>query len=186
MSDSQPRSRAALAGWIAAGLFFVGGAVAVVYASNLQNQLNDVELRLVDAVTKLQMLQEQLVAAAGQSDAMKSNLSILSAADVADARLSGKGLAPEGTARVFISPSKGLLLSASKLPPTLPGRTYQLWWRGTGAAVSIGVFGAAQDGTATAVFDLPAEPLTGGSFSVTDESEGGAEVPASTVVLASR
>lgn len=186
MSDSQPRSRAALAGWIAAGLFFVGGAVAVVYASNLQNQLNDVELRLVDAVTKLQMLQEQLVAAAGQSDAMKGSLSILSAPDVMDARLTGRGSAPDGSARVFVSPTKGLLLSASKLPPTLPGRTYQLWSQGPKGAVSVGVFGTGQDGSATAAFDLSVEVPSGGSFILTDESEGGAEVPSSTVVAASR
>lgn len=186
MSDSQPRSRAALAGWIAAGILFVGGAVAVVYASNLKNQLNDVELRLIDAVTKLQMLQEQLVAAAGQSDAMKGSLSILSAPDAVDARLSGRGTAPEASVRIFVSPSKGLLVSASKLTPTLPGRTYQLWWQGPKGTVSLGVFGAAQDGSATAAFDLPAEVPSGGSFLLTDESEGGAEVPSSTVVAASR
>lgn len=186
MSDSQPRSRAAVAGWIAAAVFFVGGAVAVVYASNLRNQLNDVELRLIDAVTKMQMLQDQLVAAAGQSDAMKGSLSILSASDVVDARLTGRGSAPDASARVFVSATKGLLLSASKLPPTLPGRTYQLWWQGAKGPMTVGVFGTAQDGSATAAFDLPTDLPTGTVFSITDESEGGAESPSSTVVAASR
>lgn len=186
MSDSQPRSRAAVAGWIAAAVFLVGGAVAVVYASNLRNQLNDVELRLVDAVTKMQMLQDQLVAAAGQSDAMKGSLSILSAPDVMDATLTGRGSAPDAKARVFVSPTKGLLLSAAKLPPTLPGRTYQLWWQGPKGPVSVGVFGAAQDGAVTAAFDLPGDLPAGTAFTITDEGDGGAELPSSTVVAASR
>lgn len=186
MSDSQPRSRAAVAGWIAAAVFFVGGAIAVVFASNLRNQLNDVELRLIDAVTKMQMLQDQLVAAAGQSDAMKGSLSILSAPDVMDARLAGRGSAPDASARVFVSPTKGLLLSAARLPPTLPGRNYQLWWQGAKGPVSVGVFGAGQDGSATAAFDLPTDLPSGTAFTITDENEGGAEAPSSTVVAATR
>lgn len=186
MSDHQPRSRAAVAGWIAAGVFLIAGAVAAVYASNLRIQLNDVELRLVDAVTKLQAMQDQLVAAAGQSDAMRANLSLLSASDASDTKLTGKGLAPEATGRVFVSPSRGLLISATKLPPTLPGRNYQLWWQTSKGPVSVGVFGAGQDGNATAVFDVPADAPAATGYLVTDESEGGAEAPSSTVVLASR
>ena len=186
MSDSQPRSRAALAGWIAAGVFFLAGAVAGVYASNLQIQLNDVELRLVDAVTKMQGLQEQLLAAAGQSDAMRANLSLLSATDVTDTRLTGKGTAPNASGRIFVSASQGILFSASKLPPSLPGRSYQLWWQTGKGAVSIGIFGAGTDGAATATFDLPPDAPVSTGYLVTDESEGGAEIPSSTVVLASR
>src|SRR5205085_2767212 len=55
-----PRSRAFWAGWISAGLFLLVAAGAGVYAANLRNQYDDVTLRLVDAVTKLQLSQQQL------------------------------------------------------------------------------------------------------------------------------
>lgn len=186
MSDTNPRSRMALVGWLAAGVSAVVAALAVVYAMNVRNQMNDVELRLVDAVTKMQAMQDQLVAAAGHSDAMRTNLALLSAADLSEAVLVGKALAPDATGRVYVSRSKGLLISASKLPPTLAGRTYQLWWQTPKGAVSVGVFSAAQDGTATAVFDLPEGAPATSSFTVTDESEGGAQAPSSTVVMATR
>ncbi len=186
MSESPSRSRAAIAGWAAAGVFLVAGAVAAIYASNLRIQLNDVELRLVDAVTKMQTLQEQVIAAAGQSDGMRASLSLLSAPDVRDVRLVGQALAPEGTARLFVSPGKGLLIAAQKLPPTLPGRTYQLWWQNGKTTTSVGIFGAGADGAATAAFDLPPDAGAFTGFVVTDEAEDGAEFPSSAMVLASR
>src|SRR5215212_412572 len=127
MSENTTRTRAFWAGWISAGILLVVAAVAGVYAANLQIQLNDVELRLVDAVTQLQVSQERLVGAATESDAIRTNLALLSAPDAVDLKLAGKGPAPEATGRVFISRSKGLLFSASKLSPLPDDRAYQLW-----------------------------------------------------------
>ena len=45
---------------------------------------------------------------------------------------------------------------------------------------------AAQDGAVTAAFDLPGDLPAGTAFTLTDEGDGGAELPSSTVVAASR
>jgi hypothetical protein len=185
--QTTPRPRAFWAGWIAAAVLLVAAAVAGVYASNLQIQLNDVELRLVDAVTKLQVSEERLAAAAGESDAIRANLSLLSAPDVVDLRLAGTGPSADATGRVFISRSKGLIFSATKLAPLPDGRAYQLWLLSRGAAaVSVGTVHPSQEGNATAAFDVPADVPQATGFSVSIEPEGGSKTLTGTVVLASR
>jgi hypothetical protein len=184
MTDSTPRSRVFWAGWISAAVLLVVAAVAAVYAANLRIQLEDVELRLVDAVTKLQLSEERLVGAAQESTAIRANLALLSAPDVVDLKLAGKGTATEASGRVFVSRTKGLLFSAIKLPALADGRTYQVWWLSHAAPASVGVVQPTTDGNVTAVFDplADAEPPSG--FSVTVEPEAGSKAPTGSVVLA--
>src|SRR5580765_3039738 len=115
MPDNTSRSRAFWAGWIAAGVLLVVAATAGVYAANLRNQLEDIELRLVDAVNQLQVSQQRLGDASTELAAMHSSLALLSAPDVQTLTLTGKGRAQEASGRVFLSRTKGLLFSAAKL-----------------------------------------------------------------------
>jgi hypothetical protein len=183
MTEHTRRTRAFYAGWISAGILLVVAAVAGVYAANLQIQLNDVELRLVDAVTRLQVSEERLVGAATESDAIRSNLALLSAPDVVELKLLGQGPASDATGRVFIS-RKGILFSASKLAPLQDGRAYQLWLRSRNAVVGAGAVHPAPDGTVTAAFDAPeGSPAVPSGFSVSIEPETGSPSPTGTVVL---
>jgi len=183
MSDTPSRSRAFWAGWIAAGLFLIVAAVAGVYASNLRNQLEDIELRLVDAVNQLQISQQRLADASTELGAMHSGLGLLSAPDLQTLKLAGKGGAPDATGRAFISRTKGLLFSASKLPPLAEGSTYQLWMLSRKDPVSAGQVRPAQDGSVTAAFDpLTAMPDVTG-FAVSVEPEAGSPKPTSDFIL---
>jgi hypothetical protein len=186
MSDNSSRSRAFWAGWITAGGFLLVAAVAGVYAANLHNQVEDVELRLVDAVTKLQLSEQRLVEATTELTAIHSNLSLLSAPDIQVLRLTGKGIASEATGRAFVSKAKGLLFSATKLPPLAEGSTYQLWMLTRGGAVGAGEVRPAADGSVTAVFDplTDAPDVTG--FAMTVEPESGSPKPTSDFLLTTR
>jgi hypothetical protein len=185
MTESTPRTRAFWAGWISAGILLIVAAITGVYAANLQIQVNDVELRLVDAVTKMQMLQERLVQAAGESDAIRANLALLSAPDATELTLAGRGPAADATGRVFIS-RKGLLFSATKLQPLPDDRTYQLWLLTRGTPTSAGLVRASADGNVTAAFDPVAAGAEPTGFSVSIEPDGGSAAPTGVVVLSTK
>jgi len=183
MPDNSSRSRAFWAGWIAAGVLLVAAATAGVYAANLRNQLEDIELRLVDAVNQLQVSEQRLGDASTQLAAMHSGLALLSAPDVQTLKLTGKGSAAEASGRAFISRSKGLLFSAAKLPPLAEGSTYQLWMLSRGAPTSAGQVRPAQDGSVTAAFDPLTDTPAVTGFAVTVEPEDGSPKPTSDFLL---
>ena len=184
MTDSTPRHPAFWIGWISAAVLLVIAALAGVYAANLRLQLEDVELRLVDAVTKLQVSEERLVGAATESNAIRANLALLTAPDVIDLKLAGKGQAAQATGRVFSSRTHGLLFAATNLPPLPDDRTYQLWFLTRGAPVSAGVVRPDPQGNATAAFDAVTDaPASPAGFTVSVEPDGGVPAPTGAVVL---
>jgi hypothetical protein len=185
-SDPTPRSRAFWAGWIAAGVLLLVAAAAAVYAANTRNQMQDVELRLVDAVTKLQLSEQRLVEATTELTAIHSNLSLLSAPDIQVLKLTGKGMASEASGRAFVSRTKGVLFSAVKLPPLAEGSTYQLWILTRSSPVAAGEVRPAQDGSVTAVFDPLTDPPDMTGFAMSVEPDSGSSKPTSDFLLTSQ
>lgn len=187
MSDVSPsRSRALWVGWITAAAALLVAAIAGIYAANLKLQVDDVELRLVDAVMKLQTSEQQLSVATAQAGAVRSNLALLSAPDVVDLKLTGKAPAPDASGRAFISRSGGLLFTATRLPPIPQDKTYQLWLLSAGRPVNAGVVRADEQGNATAAFDLSTDAPVPTGFAVSVEAEGGAESPTGALYLSTR
>lgn len=183
MTESNPRPRSFWAGWIAAGVFFLAASVAGVFAAYQKNQLDDVELRLIDAVNKLQMAAEQNGAVVAESDAIRTNLAVLSDPDTVLMTLAGKEATPDASARVFLSRTKGVLFAASKLKPLGGDEEYQLWLQTKGGPVSVGTVRANEQGNVTAAFDAVAETAQHTGFLVTIEAEGGAKTPGSRVAM---
>ncbi len=54
-------------------------------------------------------------------------MAVLTAPDLARIDLVGQPDAPDARARAFWSRERGMVFSASKLPPPPPGKTYQVW-----------------------------------------------------------
>jgi hypothetical protein len=183
MSDNTSRTRALWAGWIAAGVLLVVAATAGVYTANLRNQLEDVELRLVDAVNRLQVSEQRLGDASTQLAAIHSSLALLSAPDTQTLKLTGKGRASEASGRAFVSRTKGLLFSAAKLPLLAEGSTYQLWMLTRAAPVSAGQVRPAPDGSVTAAFDPLTDTPDVTGFAVTVEPEDGSPKPTGDFLL---
>jgi hypothetical protein len=187
MPDSTPRTPAFWIGWISAAVLLVIAAIAGVYAANLRLQLEDVELRLVDAVTKLQVSEARLVGAATDSDAIRANLALLAASDAIDFKLTGRAQAPRASGRVFASRTHGVLFAASNLPPLPEDRTYQLWYLTRGGAVSAGILRPDAQGNATAAFDAATDaPASPAGFSVSIEPDAGVPAPTGAVVLSTQ
>ncbi len=180
-----PKVRASRAGWIAAAVLLLIAAAAGVYAANLRNQLEDVQLRLVDAVLKLQLSEERVNNMKAASDAMQQNLSIIAARDTVEIVLTGAGAAPNASGRVFTSASRGLLFAATGLPLVQDDQAYQLWFMTRGAPVNAGLVRPDEQGNVTAAFDPIAEGASATGFTVSLEPRSGVEKPAGPIVLVS-
>lgn len=186
MSETSPRPRSFWAGWIAAGVLLLAAAAAGVYAANLRNQYQDVELRLIDAVTKLQLSEQQRADVTSALGGYRTNLALLGASDVRIVPLSGNGVAAETTGRIFVSPSKGILFAAAKLPPLAEGSVYQLWMLTRNGPASIGLARPMDDGNLTAAYDPPTGSDAATGFAMSVEPESGSTKPTSPFLLASK
>lgn len=172
--------------WLVAGVLLLVAVGAAVYAANLRNQLQDVELRLVDAVMKIQVSEQQVAVSQAQVNAVRSNLTLMTSADAIELKLTGKGPAADAAGRVFISRTRGVLFAASKMPPLPADKTFQLWYLTKGAPVSAGLVRSDEQGNVTAAFDVPADLTAPTGFAVTMEAEAGATSPTEPMLLTSR
>ena len=178
--------RAFWAGWLTAAAMALVAAGAGVYAANLKRQLDDVQLRLVDAVVKLQASEERVAAASAQVTAVRASLALVTAPDMLDLRLAGQRPSPQASGRAFHSRSRGLLFAANDLPPLPPDRVYQVWLLTRGAPVSAGLFRPDEQGNVTAAFNpIPNAPVPVG-FAVSLEPDGGVPAPTGAIYLATQ
>ena len=93
----------------------------------------------------------------------------------------GEKQPPKG--KVFVSPSRGVLLFANNLPPAPAGKRYEMWIIPKGAKPKpAGMFQSAEDGTAMHIqrAETPAEGLV----AVTLENEAGADQPTTNPLFA--
>lgn len=185
MTDTTSRPLSFWAGWISAAVCLLIAAVAGVYVANARNQVEDVELRLIDAVTKLQLSEMTAKDAIARADAIQANLSLISLPEVAEYSLKGADAAPSARGRVFASRARGILFSATGLAQLPPNQQYQLWLKTSKAPMAVGVVNAGPDGSVTAGFDPVDGTPEATGFMLTVEPEGGADAPGGTVVLGS-
>jgi len=102
---------------------------------------------------------------------------VLGAEDLVRVDLAGQPVAPRASARAFWSRTRGLIVTASQLPPLPAGRTYQLWIIVGEKPVGAGFLRPAGDGTVRAVFNPPAPAANVAAFAVTLEPDGGVPAP---------
>ena len=110
------------------------------------------------------------------SDA-KTVVVVLGASDLVRVELAGQPVAPRASARAFWSRSRGLVLTASNLPPLASGRTYQLWIVNGQTPVGAGLLKPDADGIVHAVFTTPSDLATAVAIAVTIEPDGGVPAP---------
>ncbi len=186
MTEHTPHTKFFWAGWIAAGVLLVIAAGVGVYAANLNRQIEDVELRLVDAVTRMQFAQQQAADTSRELTSMRENLALLTASDGVEMTLTGRPPAPEATARAFVSRASGLLFTASRLPPVADDGVLQLWFLTSGGPVSAGVVQPGEAGAIVAAFDVPKDLPTLTGFAASAERAGGSAKPTGPFLLTTR
>ena len=127
-------------------------------------------VQAVEAESRASDAQRKLAAVAAQLD-------VLTAPDVVRVELTGQQPAPSAVARAYWSRSRGLVFTASHLPPAPPNRTYQLWVVTAAAPISAGLLTTTSTGDVSAMFNTPSDIPTPVAMAVTLEPEGGVPAP---------
>jgi hypothetical protein len=192
---------------IAAGrrLWYIAGAAAVAASLLIFGLVRRIETRLNDASARVTAAERQADAATERATQEMTNArqeanrqiaearesaqraetvsAILAAPDLVRINLTG-GAIERSFAQLLWSRTRGLVLSASRLPPAPPQMTYQLWLLTNGAPVSAGLFVPDANGQATVVVDVPprvAGPVIGAQ--VTTEPSAGSPAPSNRLLL---
>jgi hypothetical protein len=89
---------------------------------------------------------------------------------------------PQG--RVFVNPTRGVLLIASNLPPTAADKIYEMWIIPKGARpVPAGLFQSQNDGSAMHVRPGTVDLASTAAVAVTIENQAGADQPTTTPLI---
>jgi len=139
-----------------------------------------------DLGQELTAAREQLRGQTLQLTRFNEAFAILNGPDTAAASF-GKGQPRTSNGKVFVSPSQGVLLVASNLPPAAAGKIYAMWLLPkSGMPAPAGLFQSATDGTALHVYRGGVDPGGVSAVAVTLENEGGSPQPTSQPLIVVR
>jgi hypothetical protein len=183
----------------AALLLLAAVIVAAVGERRIQGRLNDAVAQVSaaerQAAAATELANQQVAAARETADRQIAEArqsaqraetigNILTAPDLVRFNLTGGPNGQRSSAQLLWSRSRGLVLSASRLPAAPPESVYQLWLWTSADPVSGGLFVPDASGGATLVSAVPPKvvgPVIG--VAVTVERSGGRQVPSGPTVL---
>ena len=172
------RRPSAVLSWLATAAALAVAVGLGGYVVQLRGRVSDLETRLVQATLRASASERQIADLRQTAAYAQSSVAVLTAPDVARVDLAGQPVAPSASARAFWSRSRGLVFTASNLPPLPSGRTYQLWVLTTDPApTSAGLLKPDGNGRVTAVFLTPPDLPRPVAMAVTIEPEGGVPSP---------
>jgi anti-sigma-K factor RskA len=165
-------------GWLAAAASVALAVALGGYSLQLRGRVATLQSRLREATLRAEAGERQMADARRTAADAQSSLVVLAAPDLARIDLAGQPAAPTATARAFWSRTRGLVFTASNLPPPPPGRAYQLWViTAQPAPISAGMLTLDASGRAHARFDTPPDLPRPVAMAVTLEPEGGVPSP---------
>lgn len=104
-------------------------------------------------------------------------MAVLAAPDLARIDLAGQPAAPAASARALWSRTRGMVFTASNLPPLPAGRVYQVWVVAGPAPISAGLLMPDAAGGGTVFFNTPPDIPAPQAIAVTIEPAGGLPAP---------
>jgi anti-sigma-K factor RskA len=175
--DRGRASRPAATAWLAAAAGVLLAVAAALHAWQLRERVAELEAELAGARAQRQTTEQALQAARAAADEARRTLAVLAAPDLARVDLSGQPEAPRARGRAFWSRSRGLVFTASDLPPLPPGRVYQLWVVTTTGPISAALLEPDPRGNVTATVETPSDLPPPVAMAVTLEPAGGVAAP---------
>ena len=159
--------------WWAAALAMAAMLVIAVYFAVSSNRYAQQAARL----------RSEMGAQAGQIARLTQAFAILSGPRTTEVSFGGsQPRPPEG--KVFVNPSRGVLLIASNLPRTPADKIYEMWLIPKGAKpVPAGLFQSQDDGSAMHVRPGLVDVAATAAVAVTLENEAGADQPTTTPLI---
>src|SRR5439155_25504979 len=140
-------------------------------------RIGTLEARLRDTLQRAELSERQIADARRTAAGAQSQVAVLAAPDVKRIDFAGQPVAPQASARAFWSRSRGLVFTASNLPPLPAGRTYQLWIVTPEMAIGAGLLKPGGDGAVHAVFATRPDLTKPVALALTIEPEGGVPAP---------
>ena len=178
MRPPRPRSWASSAGWLSAAALLLVSAGLGFYATSLQREIAGLRSEISTLNARLSDSEQRVAAATRLVSLADSRMAILTAPDMTQVDLQGQQpVAPRASGRAFYSRSRGLVFTASDLPPLRPGRSYQLWVVTAQQPVSAGLFEPDTAGRVTQAFNTPPDLAAPVAMAVTEEPAGGVPAP---------
>lgn len=142
-----------------------------------------VETRDRDTGQTVQRLTAEALTSAARAERLAN---VLAASDVRVYPMRGQRTAAAAAGQVLFSPSRGIALTASNVPPTPSDQVHQVWLTTTRGAISLGfVSPDAQGRIATAIEAPPELPGSVIGFMLSLEPTGGNLKPTGPIVLTS-
>jgi hypothetical protein len=163
--------------WLATAASLALAAGLTLYTSQLRTRIGVLEDELRDARARADQADLRMVDAQRTATGAQSAVAVLTAPDVARVDLAGQAVAPRASARAFWSRSRGMVFTASNLPPLPAGRTYQLWVVTGQAPLSAGLLTPDAQGSVSATFNTPPDIAQPVAMAVTIEPAGGVPAP---------
>jgi anti-sigma-K factor RskA len=172
-----PPSRPAFLPWlaVAASLALVVGLT--LYAAQLRARIGVLEAELRDARERADRTERLMADAQRTAQDAQASVAVLTAPDVARVDLAGQPVAPQASARAFWSRSRGMVFTASNLPPLPAGRTYQLWVVTGEGPTSAGLLTPDAAGNVNETFNTSPTIPPPVAIAVTIEPAGGVPAP---------
>jgi hypothetical protein len=177
-------SAASPAAWLALAASLIVAAYLGWDDTRLRGRIADLTRELAQARAAVAANETRLAALQHTADQSQSAFAVLVAPDVARIDLAGQPDAPNATGRAFWSRARGMVFSATALPPPPPGRTYQVWVvTSTPAPISAGLIAPDENGRVSTVFATPPDIPQPVAVAVTLEPAGGVPAPTGPKVL---
>ena len=155
-------------------------AVAVsagVYAASLQMRVADLEARLQQALLQASAADRAVADARRVSAGLQASMGVLAAPDLVRIDLGGQPAAPRARGRALWSRARGMVFTASALPPLPEGRVYQVWVVTAPGPVSAGLLTPDLSGGGLTFFETPPDIPPPTAVAVTIEPAGGLPAP---------
>ena len=139
--------------------------------------------QIQDSERTVQRLSAESMTTAARAERLAN---ILAAPDVRTYPLRGQRTSAAAEGQLFFSPSRGVALTASRVPSAPANQVFQVWVTTTRGPVSLGFASPDALGRASASFEMPAEIADAViGFMLTQEPAGGSAKPTGPAVLAS-
>jgi hypothetical protein len=150
-----------------------------LYTSQLLGRIGALEGDLRDARARANAAEQRAADALQSAAGTRIALAVLTAPDVARIDLAGQApVAPRASARAFWSRSRGMVFTASNLPPLPAGRVYQVWvLTAQPAPLSAGLLAPDAQGSVNETFSTPPDIPQPVALAVTIEPAGGVPAP---------
>ena len=155
-----------------------------VYSQRLHSRIDSLETRLDAALRDVDASRRSVAEARGTATRAQNAMAVLASPDMARIDLAGQVAAPSARARAFWSRNRGLVFTATNLPPLQPGRVYQVWVLTSGAPISAGLVSPDPSVGATAVLDTSPDIPAPAGVAVSLEPAGGVPQPTGAIYLA--